>query len=91
MSGTYDLAKPYIITLRKTLDPQSQTYRESDQRNWRDNKLWEVTSNNIRSMAIYCLSAECTEDNLVIMNTKIRVRVYEKDFVNNIVKNCQLK
>jgi hypothetical protein len=33
-------------------------------------------------MSKYRLSVECTEDNL----TTIRVRLFEKDFVNNIIE-----
>jgi hypothetical protein len=37
----------------------------------------------MRNMAEYCVSAKCTDD---LANTKaeIRVRIFEKNFVNNI-------
>jgi hypothetical protein len=70
----YDVAKLRVITLPKTLHPRSRTNKKLKQQNQRDNDLWKITtSNNMRSMAKYRLSVECTEDNLAIANTELRI------------------
>jgi hypothetical protein len=57
-----------------------------------DNELQEVTtSGNMRNMSKYCISAECTENNLAITNTEIRIRVFGKDFINNIVETSLIQ
>jgi hypothetical protein len=46
----------------------------------------ETTSSNMKNKAEYRVFATCAEDNLTIVNTKLRVRVFGKNFVNNIVE-----
>jgi hypothetical protein len=66
-------------------------HRKSNQQVRRDDEFRQVTTNSyMRNMAEYRVSTKCT-DNLANANVEIRLRVFEKDFVNNIIEKTILK